>query len=70
MANKEFIHQRICIFAGKEIDPSIDEQVEEILRSKFNVHLPQRTSLNQSLEATISDHEIIDLILQYRTSGT
>ncbi len=43
MANKEFLHQRICIFAGKEIDPNSDRQIEDMLRNKFNIHLPQRT---------------------------
>ncbi len=67
MANKDFIYQRIGVYAGKEFDPAIDEQVEEVLRSKFNIHLPQRASLNESLSSCISDHEIIALILQYRS---
>lgn len=66
MANKDFILQRICIYAGQEIDPNIDKQVVEVLRSKFNVHLPQRASFNESLELALSDHEIIKLILEYR----
>jgi DNA polymerase I-like protein with 3'-5' exonuclease and polymerase domains len=66
MANKEFIYQRICIFAGKDIDPSSDRQVEDMLRNKFNIYLPQRTSMNESLAAVNSDHEIISLIQQYR----
>ena len=69
MANKDFIYQRICIYAGKEFDPTVDEQVVEVLRSKFNIHLPQRASINESLASTTSDHEIIGLILQYRTMG-
>lgn len=69
MANKDFIYQRISIFAGKEFDPAVDEQVEEVLRSKFNIHLPQRASLNDSLSSSTSDHEIIALILQYRSMG-
>ena len=67
MANKKFIYQRIHIYAGKEFDPTDDEQVEEVLRSKFNIYLPQRTSMNESLASAISDHEIIGLILQYRS---
>jgi len=67
MPNKEFIRQRICIYAGREIDPAVDDQVEEVLRSKFNIFLPQRTSLNESLVSATSDHEILSLILQYRT---
>ena len=65
--NKEFLRKRICIFSGKDIDPDSDEQVENILRDKFNIYLPQRNSLNSSLNSTSSDHEIIGLILQYRT---
>ncbi len=67
MANKEFIHQRICVYVGKDFDPTVDKQVAEVLRSKFNIHLPQRASMNESLASGISDHEIIGLILQYRT---
>lgn len=66
MANKDFILQRICIYAGKDFDPIDDKQVAEVLRSKFNIHLPQRASVNESLASTISDHEIIQLILEYR----
>lgn len=67
MSNKEFILQRICIYAGKSFDPSIDESVCQVLRSKFNIHLPQRATIEASLESAISDHEILDLILKYRT---
>jgi len=70
MANKEFILQRICIYAGKDFDPTIDEQVGEVLRTKFNINLPQRNSMNQSLESAISDHEIVDLIIEYRTTNS
>lgn len=67
MAKKEFIYQRICNYAGQEFDPTVDRKVQEILRSKFNIHLPQRPTLNDSLASAISDHEIIGLILEYRT---
>jgi DNA polymerase I-like protein with 3'-5' exonuclease and polymerase domains len=69
MANKEFIYQRIRIYVGKDFDPAVDDQVESILRSKFNIHLPQRTSLNDSLTSSKSDHEIVGLILQYRIAS-
>lgn len=69
MATKDFILQRICIYAGKEFDPTVDKQVVDVLRSKFNIYLPQRASLNDSLASTTSDHEIIRLILEYRTMG-
>lgn len=67
MASQEFIRQRICIFAGTDVDPSSAQQVTDILRNKFNISLPQRRSMDESLAAVASDHEIIDLILQYRS---
>ncbi|RYY75429.1 MAG: hypothetical protein EOO52_08485 [Gammaproteobacteria bacterium] len=67
-SNKEFIRKRICIYAGKDIDPMSDEQVDNILKTKFNISLPQRQTLNESLKATNNDHEIIGLILQYRSA--
>ena len=67
--NKEFILQRICIFSGTEIDPNAEEQVINILKEKFNIQLPQRRTLNESLESSGSSHEIISLILQYRTTS-
>lgn len=68
MANKEFILQRIRVYAGEEFDPIVDKQVKEVLRSKFDIRLPQRASMNESLASATSDHEIIRLILQYRTA--
>ncbi len=67
MASKQFILQRICIYAGKEFDPDRDEQVREVLRNKFNILLPQRRSMDESLADVASTHEIIDLIMQYRS---
>jgi len=64
--NKDFFLKRICIFAGQIIDPNSDSQVIAILKSKFNIRLPQRRSVNESLSSTVSDHEIISLILKYR----
>ncbi|SMF20080.1 hypothetical protein SAMN02745866_01244 [Alteromonadaceae bacterium Bs31] len=64
---KSFIHERICIFAGKTFDPNSDTEVADVLRSKFNIHLPQRRSMDDSLSSTTSDHEIISLILKYRS---
>ncbi|MEH6624825.1 MAG: hypothetical protein V7739_00135 [Motiliproteus sp.] len=66
MTNKNFILQRICNFAGKEFDPSSDKEVETVLLNKFNIALPQRRTLDESVAAVASDHEILDLILQYR----
>lgn len=67
MANKDFILQRICVFAGKDIDPNSDQQVVDMLRNKFDILLPQRRSMNESLVSARSEHEILSLILQYRT---
>jgi len=67
MTNKEFLSQRINVFAGKNIDPNVDKDVEEMLRSKFNIYLPQRPSMNESLNAVNNDHEILQLLIQYRT---
>lgn len=68
MTNKEFLLQRISIYAGVSLDPDSDEEVGTMLRRKFNVFLPQRRSMDDSLRAAISDHEIIALILQYRAA--
>jgi len=67
MNDKGFLLKRICIYAGKDIDPNADKQVEVMLRDKFNILLPQRNSLNDSLNSVASDHEIISLLLKYRT---
>lgn len=66
MRNKEFILRRIGIFAGEEIDPTSDDEVRSTLQNKFNVLLPQRRSFDDSLRDTASEHEIIQLILEYR----
>lgn len=68
LSNKEFIRKRICVYAGKDIDPMSDEQVREMLKIKFNIFLPQRPTLNEALGATNNLHEIISLILQYRSA--
>lgn len=70
MTNKEFISQRINVYAGKNIDPNIDKDVEEMLRNKFNIYLPQRPSMNESLNAVNNDHEILQLLIQYRTTNS
>jgi len=67
--NKDFILQRICIFSGKELDPNSEEQVIDLLKDKFNIYLPQRRTLDEALTSSGSDHEIIQLILQYRTAS-
>ncbi|WP_421850423.1 hypothetical protein [Marinomonas sp.] len=64
---KEFVLQRICIFASQTFDPNSDSQVVGLLKSKFNIRLPQRRSINESLSSSVSDHEIISLILKYRS---
>lgn len=67
MSNKDFLLQRLCAYAGKNFDPNSDKEVADMLRTKFNIHLPQRPTFNESLAATISDHEVLALLVQYRT---
>lgn len=66
MSSKEFLLQRIRVYAHAEIDPCVDEQVKAMLKSRFNILLPQRPSMNQSLLSAKSEHEILALILEYR----
>lgn len=66
MESKQEIYQHICTYTNKEFDPNTDSHVLELLRNKFNIYLPQRSSLDDSLAATASDHEIIQLIIKYR----
>lgn len=66
MANRSFILQRICNFARTEFDPDIDTEVVRVLKARFNIVLPQRPTLDDSLASAISDHEILTLIRQYR----
>ena len=68
LSNKEVIRKRISVYAGKDIDPMSDEQVNEVLKIKFGIFLPQRPTLKESLGATNNQHEIISLILQYRST--
>jgi hypothetical protein len=65
--DKSFILQRICAYAGRDINPDNDAEVTDILRRKFNILLPQRRCLNDSLTSVASDHEIIGLLKQYRS---
>jgi hypothetical protein len=67
--NKAFIKQRIAIFADKDIDPAIDSEVIELLQRKFNILLPQRPTLDEALEVVIKTHEVIGLIIQYRSAS-
>ena len=52
-----------------DIDPAIDSQVIEVLQRKFNILLPQRPNLNEALEVVAKDHELIGLLLQYRSDA-
>lgn len=67
MTMKTFLHTRICNFLGKVIDLNLDSELEIALREQLNIRLPQRASLNESLSSSNSDHEIIGLLLQYRS---
>lgn len=66
-ASKEDIYQAINIFANKDFDPNSDEEVLNVLNNVLNIRLPQRSSLNDSLASAASDHDIIELILKYRS---
>lgn len=67
MANKAFLLQRIRVYAKSEIDPCVDVQVKEMLKNRFNILLPQRRSMDESLQSAKSEHEILALILEYRS---
>jgi len=66
MADKNFILQRINIYAGKEINPSSDIQVKEALFA-MGIKLPQKNNLDDALIAANNEHEIIKLIISYRS---
>ena len=70
MTDKAFILQRICIYAGKQIDPNSDLQVKDVFNNVLGIKLPQRRTLNESLAAANNEHEIIDLIKKYRNIGS
>lgn len=63
--NKDYIQQRIIIFAGKPIDPASDLQVKDVLLG-LKIRLPQRTNLDDALNASNEEHEIVRLIVRYR----
>ena len=67
MTMKTFLHTRICNFLGKVVDLNLDSELEVALREQLNIRLPQRANMNESLSSSNSDHEIIGLLLQYRT---
>ncbi|WP_444994058.1 hypothetical protein [Aliikangiella sp. IMCC44359] len=66
MVDKNFILQRICIYVGKDINPDSDIQVKEALY-RIGIKLPQKRTVNESLEAASSEHEVISLLMKYRT---
>ena len=65
MRNIKYVKQRIDIFAGKAINPNSDLQVKDVLR-ELEIKLPQKTTLDDSLNASNNEHEIVRLIIQYR----
>jgi len=66
MTMKTFVYDRICNFMGQALDPNSDSQVEEALRIRLNIYLPQRPTLDEALFSSNSDHEVIELLLKYR----
>ncbi len=68
MHSKEFIRKRIATFFGEEdVDPCMDKEVTALLKSHLSIYLPQRSSFDDSLSSTTSDHEVLQLIIQYRS---
>ena len=65
MVNKSYIKQRIDIFANAAIDPNSDLQVKSALLG-LNIKLPQKNNLDDALNASNEEHEIVKLIMQYR----
>ena len=65
MTNRKYIKHRIDIFAGKPIDPNSDLQVKDALRD-LEIKLPQKNTLDDSLNASNDEHEMVGLIIQYR----
>lgn len=65
MPDINFIKQRIAVYAGREIDPNSDIQVKSILYN-MGIKLPQKRDLNESLNSSNNEHEIISLISRYR----
>lgn len=61
----DYIQQRINIFAGKPINPASDLQVKDALLG-LKIKLPQKTNLDDALDACNDDHEIIGLIIRFR----
>lgn len=70
MTTMEFTLQRIRNFLGIPVDPLSDEQMKNALRFKLNIHLPQKVSLDAALDAVAGEHEIIDLVIRYRSIKT
>lgn len=67
MLDKEYIRKRISVFLNEDdVDPSEDKEINRLLKAKLSIFLPQRASLDDSLANTVCDHEILDLIVQYR----
>ena len=65
MVDMTYIKQRINIFANTPIDPNSDLQVKSALLG-LNIKLPQKSNLDDSLNASNEAHEIVRLIIQYR----
>jgi len=57
MPDINFLKQRIPIYAGKDIDPTADLQVKDMLLY-LKIKSPQKSGLDSSLESYDSNHEI------------
>jgi AraC-like DNA-binding protein len=64
--DRRLIVKRVTAILGTEIDLDSDKHVKTSLREELNILLPQRPTLEESLSLTVSDHEIIELLKNYR----
>ena len=63
--DKNYLKQRIAIFAKQPIDPNSDLQVKSALLG-LDIKLPQKRDFNDALNACNDEHEFVRLIKQYR----
>lgn len=68
MKNHKGIETRLRTLMGEDLDLQSDEQVLITLKRKYNIYLPQRKCLYDALRNSNSDHEVVNLLLQHRSS--
>jgi len=60
------IVDKVYAFLGQDIRIMSDEQIKTALREALNIFLPQRPTLLEALSDSASEHEILDLIKEFR----